>query len=116
MAKILPPTSFDFNKPETWLEWKKRFASKLNEESQERQVDTLVYVMGQEAKNAFGQLNLTNEERKDYDKVEQGFDSYLQPKTNTIHEKSNLDSVFKLKVSPVSCEAYIRALHCYGNK
>ena len=55
------------------LEWKKRFAryrsaSQLNEESQERQVETLIYVMGQEEKNTFGQLILTVEGRKDYEK------------------------------------------------
>ena len=86
MAKIPPPTSFDFNKPETWLEWKKRVAryrsvSKLNEE---RQVDTLIYVNGHEAGNAFGQLSLTEEERKDFDKVGQAFDCYFHPKTNII--------------------------------
>ena len=119
MAKILPPTSFDFNKPETWLEWKKRFAryrsaSKLNEESQERQVDTLIYVMGQEAENAFGQLNLTNEERKDYDKVEQGFDSYFQPKTNTIHERCKFGQRVQIEGEP--SEAYIRALHVMAER
>ena len=55
------------------LEWKKRFAtyrsaSQLNEESQKRQVETLIYVMGQEEKNTFGQLILTVEGRKDYEK------------------------------------------------
>ena len=58
--------------------------------------------MGQEAENAFGQLNLTNGERKDYDKVEQGFDSYFQRLKRTHYTKdANLNSVFKLKVSPV---------------
>ena len=114
MAKILSPTSFDFNNPETGLEWKKRFAryraaSKMNEESQERQVDTLIYVMGQEEKLSFGQLILTVEERKDYEEIEQGFDSYFEPETNTIHERRTFN--YRVQVEGEPSEAYIRALH-----
>ena len=75
-----------------WLEWKKRVARyrsafKLNEESQERRANSLSCVMGHDAEHAFGQLSLTDEERKDFDKVGQVFDSYFQPKTITVHER-----------------------------
>ena len=79
----------------------------MNEESQERQVDTLIYLIGQEAENAFWSVD--SEERKDYDKVEQGFDSYFQPKTNAIHEMRKFGQRVQVEGEPI--EAYIRALH-----
>ena len=70
--------------------------------------------MGQEAEIAFGQLNFTNEERKGYDKVEQGFDSYFQPKTNTIHERCKFGQ--RVQVEGEASEAYIRSLHVMAER
>ena len=119
MAKIPPPSSFNFNEPEKWKDWKRRFgrywsASKLNEESQERQVDMLIYVMGSEAENVFDQLSLSDEERGNYNKVGQAFDLYFQPKTNTVHERCKFGQ--RVQTEGETSEAYIRALHVMAEK
>ena len=51
---VAPPDSFSFNKPEEWPKWIRRFelfriASGLTEKSEETQVNTLIYAMGDEA-------------------------------------------------------------------
>ncbi|RXN36190.1 Transposon Ty3-G Gag-Pol poly [Labeo rohita] len=56
MAKFSPPESFDFSHPELWPEWKQRFhrfriATKLDKESGEVQVCTLLYSLGKEAEH-----------------------------------------------------------------
>ena len=114
MAKISPPSAFDFNQPEWWLERKKRFArfrsaSQLSDGTEARQVDTLIYVMGNDAENAFSQLNLADYEREDFEIVEQAFDVYFQPKTNTIDERCKFGQ--RVQVIGESSEAYIRSLH-----
>lgn len=52
--RLNPPEQFDFSKPDEWPKWKKRFeqyrsASGLKTEEDPRQVDTLLYCMGEEA-------------------------------------------------------------------
>lgn len=56
MAKFSPPESFDFSHSELWPEWKQRFhrfriATKLDKESEEVQVCTLLYSLGKEAEH-----------------------------------------------------------------
>lgn len=51
---IQPPESFDFSKPQEWDKWIRKFerfrlASNLNASSEENQVNTLIYCMGDEA-------------------------------------------------------------------
>ncbi len=59
---------FNF-KPEEWGHWIRRFerfriAGKLNKESEEAQVNTLIYSMGEEADDILASLKWTWEERK----------------------------------------------------
>lgn len=54
MAKFAPPEALDFTQPAEWPTWRQRFsrfqvASKLDKESGEVQVDSLLYVMGKDA-------------------------------------------------------------------
>ena len=58
MASIClqPPSPFDFKTPDEWPRWKRRFeqfrlASDLADESDDRQVSTLLYCMGEEAED-----------------------------------------------------------------
>lgn len=50
------PHSFNFQNPDDWSQWKRRFeqyclASGLSEESEVREVSTLLYCLGEEAKD-----------------------------------------------------------------
>lgn len=56
MAKFSPPESFDFSHPELWPKWMQHFhrfriAMKLDKESGEVQVCTLLYSLGKEAEH-----------------------------------------------------------------
>lgn len=71
---IQPPESFDFSKPQEWSKWIQRFerfrlASNLNVSSEENQVNTLIYCMGDEADDVLRGLSLTAEQRTTYEGV-----------------------------------------------
>ena len=58
MSRLPPPDQFDFSRPVEWTAWKVRFerfrlATKLNKESGEVQVSTLIYTLGKEADKIF---------------------------------------------------------------
>ena len=94
MAKFDPPTNFDFNKPAEWPDWRKRFsryrtATKLDKESAEIQISTLIYAIGKEAENIFDSFTWENEDdKKDFDKVLKMYDNYFVPRKNVIHERA----------------------------
>ena len=53
-STLPPPGAFNFAKPDEWPRWLRRFkqyrsATGLDEEADTRQVDTLLYCMGEEA-------------------------------------------------------------------
>ena len=64
-----PPEKFDFKQPDEWPRWQKRFeqfriASGLSEESDKRQVNTLLYCLGEEGEDLLRSTNITEDERK----------------------------------------------------
>lgn len=63
------PEKFDFSRAEQWEKWFKRFerfrlASGLSEKSQEMQINTLIYSMGQEAEDIFASFGLSADDSK----------------------------------------------------
>ena len=59
MAKFGSPEPFDFTHPAEWPVWRQRFsrfrvASKLNKETGEVQVNSLLYSMGMDADHIYG--------------------------------------------------------------
>ena len=115
MPKFNAPSPMDFSRAETWPEWKARFgryhiACKLQEESEEVQINTLIYVMGEEAEGAFRTLNFTTVgDDKKYEKVMEAFDTYFAPKKNIIHERAMFYSRYQRQEE--SAEAFIRSLY-----
>ena len=68
------PEPFDFKKPEEWPRWKKMFeqyriASGLGEESDQRQISTLLYCLGEEADDVLSSTNITEMQRRRYTDV-----------------------------------------------
>jgi len=66
--------AFNFQKPDEWQKWMKRFeqfqlVSGLSAESDTRQVSTLLYCMGKEDEDVLSSTNITTEERKTYEAV-----------------------------------------------
>ena len=76
-----PPKSFNFSKPEEWPKWFRRFqrfhqASGLTDKSEENQVNTLVYTMGDVADDILASFRLSDEEKKKYDTVVGRFETF----------------------------------------
>ncbi|KAK0145669.1 hypothetical protein N1851_015450 [Merluccius polli] len=88
---IKPPEAFDFAKPHEWEKWIRRLASNLNSSTEENQMNTLVYCMGDEADDVLRGLELTNEQRQQYSAVKKGFDDYFIPKKNVIYERAKFN-------------------------
>jgi hypothetical protein len=121
MPDIKAPGQLDFSSAsEAWDEWRKRFlryrsASGLIDKSQQRQIDTLIYVMGPDAEKIINQVTVratTADEVGDetvFVRTLDGFTSYFQPRDNTLHY-SILFSV-RVQGSEESNEEFIRALY-----
>ena len=79
---VAPPENFNFKSPSEWTKWIHRFdrfksASGLDMKPQERQVNALLYIMGDKADDIFQSFELTEEQKNDYAVVTAKFDSYF---------------------------------------
>ncbi len=113
MAKLQPPEAFDFSHPEKWPEWRRRFeryriATKLNKETAEIQINTLVYTMGEDADNILDTLPLTEENRMDYDRVMTAFHDHFVPRANPVHWRAMLRR--RMQADNENIETYVRVL------
>ena len=85
---------FDFKRPEEWPRWIRRFerfhqASDLTTKSQESQVSTLIYAMGDKADDI---LNLTGDDAKTYTTVKGKCESHFVKRRNTtIFERAKFN-------------------------
>ena len=82
---VAPPENFNFKCPSDWTKWIRRFdhfksASGVDTKPQERQVNALLYIMGDKADVIFHSFELS-EDQKDYAFVKAKFDSYFKPET-----------------------------------
>ena len=80
--QLSAPDQFDFTKPSQWPTWLQRFerfrrASKLSDDPQPRQVDSLIYTMGEKAEDIFKSFNLSDEDSVDYDVVANSFTDHF---------------------------------------
>ena len=95
-STLKTPKEFPFHKPEEWGKWKARFqnyrvASGLGEKSQECQVSTLLYCMGEEAEGVLDATGITQANKKEYKKVLEKFDEHFQVRKNLIYEKAQFN-------------------------
>ena len=95
LAEETPPKPLDFASPQKWDEWKKRFkryriAAKLNKDSDEIKVNTLLYTMhmGPESEHIFTQFELSEEDAKNFKTVTDKFDEHFNPKKNIVHKRA----------------------------
>ena len=64
--QLKPPVAFHFSKPEEWKKWKSRFeqfrlASGLSKASEERQVSSLLYCMGEDAADVLDTTDISGD-------------------------------------------------------
>ncbi|KAJ8879061.1 hypothetical protein PR048_019667 [Dryococelus australis] len=106
---LAPPASFDFRRPEEW-----GLVSGLSEKSGEMQVSTLIYILGQEARDIMNSFNLSDKESASYEAVVKRFKSHFIPKRNVIYERVK----FNLRSQPAneSVDTFITALHLLAEK
>ena len=76
---FLPPEQFNFARPEVWPKWicrLKRFrdASDLDERSEQKQVSSFIYSMGEEAEDILQSFRLTKYEQNSYTMVRDKFE------------------------------------------
>ncbi len=94
MAKFGPPEAFDFARPAEWPMWRHGFdhfrvVSKLDKDSNEVQVNTLLYAMGREAEAIYDSFEFGNaNEHPSYTEVMDKFNDHFVPKRNVIHDRA----------------------------
>ena len=57
-------------------------------ESEERQISTLLYCLGEEAEDILTSTNISNDDRKKFNKVVDKIDEYFKVRKNIILERS----------------------------
>ena len=121
--QVSPPEPFTFSKPEEWPKWIRRFerfrvASGLDTKSDEMQINTLIYSMGDEADDILSSFRLSEEHSKTFEVVKARFESFFVKKRNVIYERAR----FNLRrqedgesVASFINDLYALAEHCgYG--
>ena len=113
-VQLKPPSPFPFHRPDEWQKWRRRFeqfreASGLSTESQQRQISTLLYTMGEEAEDTLMSTKITDDEKKDYAKVIAKLDSFFQARKNVIFERARFNRRCQKQDEPV--EQFITSLY-----
>ena len=119
MAKFGPPEQFDFTRPGEWPTWRRRFdrfraASKLNKESGEVQVNSLLYSMGKEAEPIYESFVYTEDDDNDnpelnYEIVIARFDDHFVPRRNVIHDRACFHK--RVQKEGETVESFVRSLY-----
>ena len=111
--QVTAPEPFNFTHTEEWPRWIRRFkrfrqASGLVEKSEENQVNTLIYSMGDDADDIFQAFKLSVEDMKKYDTVKGKFDNYfIKKKISYMNEQnSTLDDRKKVSLWMYSSRHY----------
>ena len=121
--QVSPLESFKFSKPEEWPKWIRRFerfrvASGLDTKSDEMQINTLIYSMGDEADDILGSFRLSEEEGKTFDVVRARFENFFVKKRNVIYERARFNLRRQEEGESVASfinDLYALAEHCgYG--
>ena len=90
------PDPFNFKKPDKWPKWRKRFeqfrvASALDRGVTAKQVNTLLYFMGEEFEALLDSMNVDDVEKQDYAVVLVQFDDFFNARRNVIFERARFD-------------------------
>ncbi len=114
LFSISPPEHFDFSDFGSWPNWIRRFerfriAAGISERSQEYQVNSLIYTMGDKADDIMCTLALSEADRKEYDKVKEAFGKHFVCKHNVIYERAKFNK--RCQEPGESAEMFITAVH-----
>lgn len=112
--QVIAPESFDFHNPENWPKWIRRFerfrqASDLASKTEEKQVNSLIYTMGDEADDVLSSFGLSDDEKKVYETVKGKFEAYFVKRRNVIFERAKFNR--RSQKDGESADSFITALH-----
>ncbi len=112
--QVTPPSKFSF-KSVDWPRWIRRFerfrmATELDKKDEEKQVNALIYTMGDEADDILLSFNLSAEDLKRYETVKNKFENHFIAKRNIIYERAKFNVRIQNENEPV--EDFITDLHC----
>ena len=104
-AFLSVPAAFPFDTPDYWPKWKHcfeqyRLASGLLKESEERQVNTLLYCLSEEAEDILISTNISDDKRKQYDTVMEKFYRFFRVRKNVIIECAKFNKCVQLPDEP----------------
>ena len=113
MEDLKGPEPFNFEKPESWPQWIRRFERfaniRLEKRSEEVKVDSLVFYLGNQAEDIFASFNLSEEDGKKYDVVKDKFKDYFIDKPNVVYERHKFNT--RRQQPGEKVEDFITALH-----
>ena len=112
--------NFDFSQPERWPSWIRRFerfrhASGIVGQSEESQVNTLIYSMGDKAEDILRSLDIPEADLKRYDKVKDKFEQYFVKRRNVVFERAKFNTRVQKEAESVDdfiTDVYRLAEHC----
>ena len=117
--QVSQPEPFDFSNPEEWPRWLRRFerfrqASGLTEKSEEAQVNTLIYCMGDKAEDILHSFKLSAEDAKKFDTVKDKFQGHFIKRRNVIFERAKFNS--RKQEAGETVDTFITALYTLANR
>ena len=117
--QISAPEPFDFSNTDDWSKWIRQFerfrqSSKLSGKSEENQISTLIYSMGDTADDIYQSFCLTDEGEHSYEVVKKKFDDHFMKKKNVIYERDKFNMRRQEEGKPV--DAFITALYNLASK
>ncbi|KAL3210909.1 hypothetical protein MRX96_036803 [Rhipicephalus microplus] len=119
MFAVPAPPAFDFDRTSEWPSWIQlfddyRFASGLNERSEEAQVRTLLYTMGRQAREIFSTFTLSEQQQKQYEVVRKKFDDHFVAARNLVYESACFHR--RIQQPGESVDQFITALHTLADR
>ncbi|GBM18120.1 hypothetical protein AVEN_75534-1 [Araneus ventricosus] len=111
---INPPENFTFSMPSNWSKWKMGFkryqiASGLLTKTGNEQVNSLLYIMGEQAEDIFSSFGLSEKKQDDFDIVLKNFNDHFVVKKNTIFECTQFNK--RIQLDGESVNTFITALY-----
>ena len=90
---LKPPETFDFRNPDDWPRWKRRFeqyrvASGLTDDSEGKQVSTLLYCLGEQAEAVLNSTNASDTDKAKYETIIAKLDEFFKVRKNVIFERA----------------------------
>ncbi|XP_075721804.1 uncharacterized protein LOC142765116 [Rhipicephalus microplus] len=119
MFAVPAPPAFDFDRTSEWPSWIQlfddyRFASGLNEQSEEAQVRTLLYTMGRQAREIFSTFTLSEQQQKQYETVRKKFDDHFVAARNLVYESACFHR--RIQQPGESVDQFVTALHTLADR